>query len=103
MPTPAERIATLEETVRTNRIAIEQLRADIHSGPGVDWNQSIRGRLHHMQSAIEAADKLADAARLLAREQAASRKTRIKTWQWSVIAGCALIGAVSPYVAIFFH
>jgi hypothetical protein len=56
-----------------------------------------------MQSAIEAADKLADAARLLAREQAASRKTRIKTWQWSVIAVCAVLGTASPYVAIFFH
>jgi hypothetical protein len=53
-----------------------------------------------MQSSIEAADKLADAARLLAREQAENRRTRIKTWQWSLIAGCAVVTAASPYVLI---
>jgi hypothetical protein len=103
MPTPAERIATLEETVRGLTRTVAEIHADIHSGPGVEWNQSIRGRLHTMQSSIEATDKLADAARMLAREQAANRRSRIKTWQWSVIAGCALIGAASPYVAIFLH
>jgi hypothetical protein len=100
MPTPAERIATLETIVAENRRLIDGLRSDIHSGPGVEWAQSIRGRLHHMQSAIEAADKLADAARLLAREQANTRQHRIKTWQWSVIAAAAIVSAASPYVLI---
>jgi hypothetical protein len=53
-----------------------------------------------MQSSIEAADKLADAARLLAREQANNRQHRIKTWQWSVIAAAAIVSAASPYVLI---
>lgn len=100
MPTPEERLATLETLVAENRRIIDALRSDIHSGPGVEWAQSIRGRLHAMQSSIEAADKLADAARLLAREQAENRRTRIKTWQWSLIAGCAVVTAASPYVLI---
>ena len=100
MPTPEERIATLEALAAENRRGLDSLRSDIHSGPGVEWSQSIRGRLHSMQSSIEAADKLADAARLLAREQANNRQHRIKTWQWSVIAAAAIVSAASPYVLI---
>lgn len=103
MPTPAERLATLEAQSAENRADLASLHAEIHGGPGVEWNRSIRGRLHSMTSAIEAADKLADAARALAREQAENRRTRVKTWQWSVIAGCAVLTALSPYVAIFLH
>jgi hypothetical protein len=98
MPTPAERLATLEAQTVENRADLLALHADIHGGPGVEWNRSIRGRLHSMSSAIEAADKLADAARALAREQAENRKSRIKAWQWTVIASCAIVTAIAAVI-----
>jgi hypothetical protein len=96
-----ERIATLEALAARNRDGIAQLRDDIHGGPTVEWRQSVRGRLHHMQSAIEAADKLADATRELVREQSRLRESRLKTWQWVVASAIGLLTASAPYVVLF--
>lgn len=102
MPTPAERLATLEALVIENRRDIDGILAAIDGGPAVEYKRSIRGRLHTMQSALEAADKLAEAGRELRRAADSQHRTRIKTWQWSVIAGCAILTAASPYVVLAF-
>lgn len=96
-----ERLATLEQLAQRNRENIAALHDDIHGGPSVEWAQSIRGKLHAMQSAIEAADKLADATRELVREQARVRQTRFKTWQWVVGTAVAVMAAAAPYVILF--
>lgn len=103
MATVGERLASLEEYARGNRAKINELHDDIHGGATVAWNQSIRGRLHAMMSAIEAADKLADAARELARIQEANRRSRLSRLQWAFLALCALLTAVAPYVIVLTH
>lgn len=100
MPTPAERLATLEAIAQDNRRRLDEIYASINGGNGVQFDQSIRGRLHSMRSAIEAADKLADAATELRRIKADSHRSRIKVWQWSVIALCSVATAAAPYVLL---
>jgi len=101
MATVGERLATQEALSKRNSERIDQLRDDIHGGPTVEWKQSIRGRLHDMQSAIEAADKLADATRELVREQNRLRASRFKTWQWLVATALGFMTAAAPYVILF--
>lgn len=103
MPTIGERVAALEVLASRNREIIQELHDEIHGGASVAWPQSIRGRLHDMQSAIEAADKLADATRELAKQREKERRSRLTRRQWFYLAVCATLGAASPYVAIFWH
>jgi hypothetical protein len=56
-----------------------------------------------MQSAIEAADKLADATRELVREQNRLRHSRFKTWQWVTATIIGLLTAAAPYVILLLH
>lgn len=100
MPTPAERLATLEAIAQENRRRLDEIYVSINSGPGVEWSQSVRGRLHHMANQLAAADKLADAAREVRRLQIDKNRSRIQTWQWSVLAGCAVVGVATPYVLL---
>lgn len=93
----------VEEIVRENRRLLDVLHDDIHGGPTVEWGRSIRGRLHAMQSAIEAADKLAEATRELVREQRKQRESRFKTWQWLVASCIGLLTASAPYVILLVH
>ncbi len=108
MATLGERVATLEVLAADNARRIAELHDDIHSGPTVEWGQSIRGRLHKMSAAIDAADKLADAARELAAQQERTRQAeqqtrsrRLTRWQWFYLAVCATAAAVAPYVLHF--
>jgi hypothetical protein len=103
MTTPGEKIVLLEALSARNRERIERLHDDIHGGPSVEWAQSIRGRLHTMQSAIEAADKLADATRELVREQKRARESRFKTWQLVTATAIGLLTAAAPYVILLTH
>lgn len=100
MPTVGERIATLEVLASQNARRLIELHDDIHGGATVEYEQSIRGRLHKMQNAIEAADKLADATRELVREQSRLRQSRVKTWQWVTGMVIAAIAVANPYVVL---
>lgn len=95
-----ERVATLETRVEANAERVGALHDAIHGGPSCDWQQSVRGRLHAMQSAIEAADKLADATQALVREQNRLRQSRVKTWQWLLAAVIGIATAAAPYVVL---
>lgn len=103
MATVGERLTEVRALADENRRRIDELHQDIHGGPNVAWAQSIRGRLHHMQSAIEAADKLADATRELVREQNRLRASRFKTWQWVAATCIGLLTAAAPYVILLTH
>lgn len=87
-----ERVALLEDRLDT-------VRAQLSGGPGVTWEQSIRGRLHTMQTTLSTADSLEKALREVRRDRA----KMWHTWQ-KVLAGvCLLATAVAPYVAIALH
>lgn len=103
MPTLVERVATLETLCIDLSRRYAELHDDIHGGTTVAWKQSIRGRLHEMSAAIEAADKLADATRELVREQARTRQSRIKTWQWVIGAVVAIAAVANPYIILIVH
>jgi hypothetical protein len=53
-----------------------------------------------MQSAIEAADKLADATRALADQREKERRSRLTRRQWIYLAACATAAAAAPYVVL---
>lgn len=103
MPTVGERLARLEALAADNRTRIDALHDDIHGGQGVEWKNSIRGRLHAMSSAIDAADKLAEATRELVREQSRQRQSRFKTWQWVAATILALLAVLNPYLVLLLH
>ena len=103
MPSVPERLATLEGIVLENRRRIEALYSDIHSGPGVEWKQSIRGRIHDMSGDLAAADKLAEALREDLRRRDKYERGRIKRWQWVYLAVCATLAAMAPYVILLVH
>lgn len=103
MPTAGERLATLEALAADNRSRIAELHDEIHGGQSVEWVRSVRGRLHAMQSAIEAADKLADAARELAKARKEEQRSRLTRRQWVYLAACATLAAVAPYVVLLAH
>ena len=112
MATVGERVAALTSEVAELSRRVAELHDDIHSGPTVDWGQSVRGRLHDMTTAIGAATKLADAAKELAAEGAAARaqtleatkmarRSRLSRLQWAYLAVCATATAAAPYVLHF--
>lgn len=84
MPTPAERLATLEEQMRGVREDVSQIVAMIgdQRTPG-----TVRGRLHKIENDI--------AALLLIRRGASQLLGR----GWKIVAGVALLlTAAAPYV-----
>lgn len=92
MPTEAERIATLE-------LRVGQLEAVIHSGPGVPWAKSIRGRLHDAEQVDRAAENLRGAAREL-------RRARARTWstrRQRALFALTVVAVATPYVLLFAH
>lgn len=103
MPTLVERVATVETRCDDLSRRFAELHEAIHGGASVAWSQSVRGRLHEMSAAIEAADKLAEATRELVREQARTRQNRVKTWQWVLGAVVAIAAVANPYIILIAH
>jgi hypothetical protein len=69
----------------------------LNGGPAVEWEQSIRGRLHRVTQTLDTADKLAEALREVRRE----RSQRWTKGERIFAAAVALLAAVAPY-ALFF-
>lgn len=100
-----ERVAVLEEVVRTFKRELDEVTASIDGPP---WERSVRGRLHVMESEASAA-RAAGAA--LAEAQAERRRAREDReraernrwgWRWKVLAGVTSVAlALAPYVALF--
>jgi hypothetical protein len=96
--TVGERLATLEATARENRDDIQTILQLINGGPSVEWEQSIRGKLHAMRDTQATADALNTAARELRRQ----RQTQWATWQKiglfifsAITATCAIVAALA--------
>ena len=98
MPSVPERLATLEAETRDLIEKYAKLHADIHSGPGVGWDQSVRGRIHRLTTDLAAVDKLADAARSLQRTEEAAKRKRVSTWFQVTAAVCSIIVAISAVI-----
>lgn len=96
--TVGERLATLEATARENREDIARILELINGGPSVQWEQSIRGRLHSMRDTQQTAEALESAAREIRRARTAqwSRLEKVGLFAFSgVIAVCAIISALA--------
>lgn len=108
MATTAERIARLEQRMDDADRRTRELDANVNGGAGVDWPQSVRGKLHAMQSALAAADNLRKAATEISAAQASAERT-VKAAhgrRWSrltqaALVACAIVTAVAPYVLHF--
>ena len=76
-----------------------ELHALVHSGPGVPWRKSIRGRLHEAEQLVRAADNLRDAAREMRRSQTRRWSSRRQV----ALVLCAIATAAAPYVVLLAH
>lgn len=54
MPTPGERITSLEVTVREHERRIESLEDYLNGGGDVEYPRSVRGRLHSVEGTLAA-------------------------------------------------
>ena len=95
--TVEERLARLEAESEAGLERLVRIEALLNSGPGVPWEQSVRGKLHAMRDTLAAADKLAEAAREVRRVQS----RRWSRAQVTVATLCAIAVAAAPYVALF--
>lgn len=90
MPTPGERIATIEAEVHELRRDVAEIRALIDGGNGVEWKRSVRGRLHELRNDVDA---------LLALRRAG---IHLVSRGWRTVAGiCLLATAAAPYALYF--
>ena len=99
MPTLAERLVRLEEICRENRQDIDGVLALINSGPGVEWKQSIRGRLHDVQQRLASEEALTQAIREVRRTQSQAQSKRLATWAQVILVACGVVGAAAAVVA----
>lgn len=99
MPTLAERLVRLEEICRENRQDIDGVLALINSGPGVEWKQSIRGRLHDVQQRLASEEALTQAIREVRRTQ----NQRLATWVQIVLVACGVVTAAAAIVAAVYQ
>lgn len=96
--TVGERLATLEATARENREDIARILELINGGPSVQWEQSIRGRLHSMRDTQQTAEALESAAREIRRARTAqwSKWEKVGLFLFATITTtCAVIGALA--------
>lgn len=99
MATLPERIARLEQIARDAGRELVELRADIHSGPGVEWKQSLRGRLHNMEARLASEEALTKAIREVRRTQ----NQRLATWVQLVLVACGVVTAAAAIVAAVYQ
>lgn len=96
-----ERLAALETRVRANEAAIG-------GGNGLPWSESLRGRVHAMQSAMASAELVRQAAEAASRAQREAQHTLEVSGhrRWSrltqaLLIACAIVTAAAPYVLHF--
>ena len=86
----------MEERVGLLEFQYRQLRAEIHGGDGVEWEQSVRGRLHAVSNAQASAQALAEAARQMRLDRAATE--RRDKWRIGILV--TLVGVIPAWVTI---
>lgn len=110
MPTMGERVATLEANLATLRADHEHLDDQVNGGESVEWSRSVAGKLHAMQSALAAADKLGRAAHAAAEAQREATHTievargrMLNRWVQFGLLACAIATAAAAWVALLHH
>lgn len=105
-----ERLATLEEQVRTLRRELVASHASVISridgGENVSWERSLRGRLHVLEGESAAAKAASRALAEAQRERRISRSDRVRVeslqnervWRW-VKTTIAVSAILAPYVS----
>lgn len=108
MATAQERLAALEAHHRELSRRVDELDEALNGGTRVEWNQSIRGKIHYMQSALASADKMRAAAEAAVRAQREATHTvevahgrRLSRWAQIVLVVCAIVTCATPYVLHF--
>jgi hypothetical protein len=88
MPTVGERLATLEAEVREIRQDARAVLDLLNGGNGVAYERSVRGRLHHIESALGA---------LVLRRKFGLGMA--KGWQGGILILCAVATAAAAWWA----
>lgn len=97
--TVGEKLAWLEEFARNNRRDIDSILAVINSGPGVEWKQSLRGRLHDVQQRLASEEALTQAIREVRRSQT----QRLATWVQITLVLCGVVTAAAAIIAAVYQ
>lgn len=92
MPTVGERLARLEARQ-------DELWATVHGGGGVDWKQSLRGRLHDVQTRLASEEALTQAIREVRRTQ----NQRLATWVQITLVLCGGVTAAAAIIAAVYQ
>ena len=87
MPTPGERIATLEEQSRDFTRRIEALEDQYNGGGDTDYNRSVRGRLHNLEGTMAAMGVVTK-----------QRVRILRGWQAVTLSLCAVVTAACAIV-----
>jgi hypothetical protein len=88
VPTVGERLATLEAIARENRDKIDGLLDAIDGGDGIEWERSVRGRLHTIEQYVTSKKWLSEYA-----------GRRVKRWHAVLLVVCGVITTVCSVIA----
>ena len=88
MATLGERIATIEAGVIELRKAVSELHDLYHGGPSMDYDHSVRGRLHNLEATV---------AGLVVRRSAGLGM--LKGWQGVILVLCGVATAAAAWYA----
>jgi hypothetical protein len=92
VPSVPERLATLEAEARELRADVEGILALIHGGAGVEWDRSLRGKLHELDAQLAA---------VVMRTRFGLAMTKV--WVQAVILACAVATAAAAWYAALHH
>ena len=84
----------METAVALLKQRVDSLWETIHGGQNVEWEQSIRGKLHAMADFVAASKNLEQATRNIHR----SYRQRLSLTTQIILCACAILAAASPYV-----
>lgn len=89
MPTVAERLATLEVIARENRDKIESVVDLLNGGGDTDYDRSVRGRLHQIETTL--------AGLVLRRNYGVGL---LAGWQRVILVACGIATAAAAWYSV---
>jgi len=89
LPTAPERLATIEARLSELTSDVRELRDLVNGGDGIEWERSIRGRLHKLESVAAAA--------VLRRNMGVGL---LKGWERAILLAAALATAAAAWYAV---
>ena len=89
MATVGERVATLEQLARETNGRLSAIEHMLNGGDDVEWERSVRGRLHKLETVAAAA--------VLRKNLGVGL---LKGWERFVLVGCAIVTAAAAWYGI---